>query len=258
MDINLTGQIWGMGSHLTGELTQPWFLTYSSILSPVLAASLSAIFVFLVTRHFNNEEHKNAINQQRQQAYSQLTARKDIVARFNKLFADALFEASLKKAIKATAGTSSDPMMNKDYERIIRRCDKLSLDVNVHYRDLLETLTLVQKIFSNKDDQLNTKVNNIIIKNNEFIKLINIGCGKYELYAALKIAALPYIREPYPHYEGLQINSVAIELRNSAENELIDLSNKYLQWPVDELLKYLDSELKQGGTKPKSWWRFWR
>ena len=236
MDINLTSHIWGIGGSLTGQLTQPWYVTYT----PLIAAPVSAALVFFITYYFYHKEHENAIKQQRQQANSQLSARKDIVARFYKLYADALFEASFKQAVKSMAGTSSDPMMTTDFERIIRRCDDLSLDVIFHYGNLLETLALVQEIYSNKNKKLNEKVNTIIQLNNDFIQLINNGCEKYGVIASIRIASLPYTVER--GIDGLQIDPIASEMRHLAEKELKDLTIKHLLNPVSDLQEYLKSE----------------
>jgi hypothetical protein len=74
MDVDLTGHFLGWPFNLMGQLTQPWYATYSSVIA-VIAAILAALIGGKITLHIYNK-NKNA---QIIQTYLQFTSKNGIL-----------------------------------------------------------------------------------------------------------------------------------------------------------------------------------
>ena len=257
MDVNLTGQFWGMGSSLAGQLTQPWYATYSS----VIAAALSAFLVFIITFIFHRRDRRNTINQRRQQAYSELRGGNDLIAEFYQSYAEAFLIFHIQRAIRARTGIPFEPLIIYQNERWMNRCDEYSKDVDIQYGRLLETLSLISFIF----DNTGPLIHNVENLNRSFIRdTIRDLESRYRLRVSIKVALLS---PPIPSL-GIPIGSLLsppdteryLILENGIIKEITDdirsEIGRHIREPVEKLLNFMFSQMVE--AKAKHWYQFWK
>lgn len=160
MDINLIGQIGGIPFDLIGQTSDtPWWS------NAVLAAFLSAVLVSFANLWIDSKRNRNIVNQRRQQIYSMLKARNSVIAEFYESYATAFIKFNIQRAIRNRTGRPSDPLYYADNERQMKRGDEFSKDVDIEYGKLLEILSLIPLVFSNKEQS----ISNVETLNREFI-----------------------------------------------------------------------------------------
>jgi hypothetical protein len=199
----------------------------------VLAAALSAILVSVANSYQNDKKNKIITKQRQQQACSQLKAKNNIIEEVYKSYAEALFESKLEVSIRSVVGVPKDPIILKEADRWIRRVDKLSLDINIYYGNLLETLSIIQLIFDDKDNQLSNLVNKVIDLNRDFLEIVNKGSMICAFEGKLNTVLLPFKITPDGILRNqMQINSMHHVQSQKANEEIDEEIERCIKNPV--------------------------
>lgn len=257
MHANLTGQLWGMPFNIIGDMSDPPFWN-----SAILAAALSAILVTIANLWLDHRRNRKVINQRRQQTYSMLKGRNAVVADFYESYATSFIKFHIQRAIRHRTGVPApDPLYYNDNERQMKRVDEYSTYVDEEYGKLVEIISFIPLIFSNKSkliddvEMMNQKfiddeVKNILKKYRP--KIIEERINQLDPPIKIPQGVIPSLHILDPSQTQQQID-MENALMADIEKEIKAKIKTNIQDPVDALLASMIKDITCGEVNAKSW-----
>lgn len=217
-------------------------INYIYLITPAIAAILSAVLVGVVTYYANKnlENHKAEINnrQEKQKVYGLLMGRKQYLEQIYVAFYEARIrhecylaafnfaksrDAEMYKTPQEIEAHLGDSIELKEGIRARKRVEELQTELGRANERLWETIGLTQALFY----ETNT------INIDKQIDLIKEITDKFNSFN------LDLVNNP-PEGDGTKIRSWGIE----RTKELKEIVKKSIREPIDELMIYLETEIK--------------
>jgi len=248
MPLNLT---------IVNQMAQPVTNMLIVLGSALLGAIVGGASTYLANSRIENRRMKI-------QAYSQLKARKRAIGQIYFSHIEAKLRCKLLSILREL-GTPGDPMFNDEYMRWIKREGELIIKSNEYYEMLLEIMTLVELSFK-RSPELEQRVDEIERLNESVIDHVENRVQHFEERIRDTLRLLPrevninLNLEPghvqvIRTYNAGAARSLTDPIMNEMYGETRNYINTNIEWPIDNLLIYLDRELNGEDNEALQAWR---
>jgi|GEM_PF-3916371 hypothetical protein len=161
-------------------------------------------------------------------------------------------------------GTPSDPAVNDDYIRCMKREDELLTELNRYYENLLEIMVLVELSFK-RTQELEHRIDLIEILNESVNDHVNNRIEQFKDRIRDALSSLPVERkiiflrpghaQLLTRYNARSAILSTDHIMAEMDEEMRHYINSHIEWPVDELLVYLKRELDGEDNEALQAWR---
>jgi hypothetical protein len=139
VDLNLTGQIWGMPIDFSGQISNPPIWN-----NAIIAAALSAILVSLANIYLNCRQNRQETKRSQLQIISQLEGRKNELLDLHMTLIQITLDCGLHRALRSLYRPDDNEearVINDEYFRLRGLGDSLIVEISKSTARLSETLS---------------------------------------------------------------------------------------------------------------------